>query len=323
MNTPLFQFLIPTYKRAAVIGTTLHACLSQTIPPSDYEVVVVDNASPDETESVVRSFAGTFGNLKFIRNSSNLGMTGNWNRCLDLASASLFAIVHSDDVPRASYAESALRFAAANPEFDIAFGNTDLVDSLGRVIKRGFSRLFPGQPTILNGRAFQILTLMSRGNPVAASSAVFQRSRTRGFLFHESTKFVVDMEAWLRWAKRQDAAFGFLPETILDYVISEHQATSSLLRDPDVWIESPTMLLETYRNLRPSLTREEDLELRRSLAIMNLEWVDTNADWRAARSAARLVGRALITYPYRFTPRDLPVLARRLGRRIMGARTAK
>ena len=53
-RVPAVSVVIPTYKRASVIGNAIASVLGQTF--QDFEILVADDASPDDTEKVVRGF---------------------------------------------------------------------------------------------------------------------------------------------------------------------------------------------------------------------------------------------------------------------------
>ncbi|GGL05988.1 glycosyl transferase [Sphaerisporangium melleum] len=55
-STPKATVVIPTYNRAELLGHTLHSLTRQTVPPGDFEVVVVDDGSSDDTAAVAESF---------------------------------------------------------------------------------------------------------------------------------------------------------------------------------------------------------------------------------------------------------------------------
>lgn len=96
---PLVSIMIPTYKRPALLFDSVRSALSQTTSVS-FEVVVVDNdadsASETEVNKVIASFKAS--NLRLYRNQANIGMFGNWNRCIELARGSWLTILNDDDL---------------------------------------------------------------------------------------------------------------------------------------------------------------------------------------------------------------------------------
>jgi glycosyltransferase involved in cell wall biosynthesis len=114
---PLVSICIPTYNRAGMIGDAIQSALSQTYP--SLEVVVVDNASTDHTAEVVGSFHDL--RLRFVRNDRNLGLFGNFNRCIELAKGSLIHILHSDDAIPPTFTETCVKVFLAHPEVAMTF----------------------------------------------------------------------------------------------------------------------------------------------------------------------------------------------------------
>ncbi|TRZ96078.1 glycosyltransferase family 2 protein [bacterium] len=89
---PKISICIPTFNRSDLLRKTLISVSKQTAIP--YEVIIVDNCSDDNTEDVAKDFPA----FKYYKNNTNLGMIGNWNRCIDLASGHFLSILHSDDL---------------------------------------------------------------------------------------------------------------------------------------------------------------------------------------------------------------------------------
>src|SRR5262249_13913005 len=85
---------IPFYSGLAFLRRALDSVVRQTL--ADWQVVVSDDASPDaEARELVASYRD--GRMRYCRNPVNLGMAGNWNRCLDLAETDLVTLLHADD----------------------------------------------------------------------------------------------------------------------------------------------------------------------------------------------------------------------------------
>ncbi len=90
---PEISICIPTYNRAKYLREAVQSVLDQDF--SDFELVVVDDCSSDNTADVIGHFADP--RLRYISNDTNLGMVGNWNRCLELALSDVVWILHDDD----------------------------------------------------------------------------------------------------------------------------------------------------------------------------------------------------------------------------------
>jgi glycosyltransferase involved in cell wall biosynthesis len=92
--TPTFSVCIPSYNAASIIGKTLESLFAQTY--ADFEVVVVDDASTDGTEEVVRAFGDP--RVRIERNDVNLGYAGNVARVAGLARGKYLYLLGNDDV---------------------------------------------------------------------------------------------------------------------------------------------------------------------------------------------------------------------------------
>lgn len=91
---PTFSVCIPSYNAASVIGATIESLLRQTL--TDWECLVVDDGSTDETENIVRGFGDP--RIRFFKNETNLGYPGNLQRCRDLAKGSYVYFLANDDI---------------------------------------------------------------------------------------------------------------------------------------------------------------------------------------------------------------------------------
>lgn len=110
------SIMIPTYFRNDFISKTIESALTQTtdIP---YEVVVVDNNddfSDLETLSVLKRYDPE--QICYYKNEKNLGMFGNWNRCIKLAGAEWILILHDDDLIEPDYIDEMMRVVNKNSE---------------------------------------------------------------------------------------------------------------------------------------------------------------------------------------------------------------
>lgn len=91
MSIPL-TIVIPTRNRGHTIGDTLRTCLQQ---PDDFQILVCDNVSEDDTEEVVRKLADS--RVTYIRTPNLLGMERNWEYALTHVEGGYVSVVGSDD----------------------------------------------------------------------------------------------------------------------------------------------------------------------------------------------------------------------------------
>jgi glycosyltransferase involved in cell wall biosynthesis len=95
-NKPTFSVLIPAYKSAGIIGATIKSIQNQTF--SDFELIIVDDNSPDNTEKVIKDFQKKDKRIKCFRNEKNLGYSGNLEHCRQLARGKYIYLMGNDDI---------------------------------------------------------------------------------------------------------------------------------------------------------------------------------------------------------------------------------
>lgn len=98
VQNPFFTYTIPAYKRAYLLKETLYSVLNQLPVNFRWDIVVVDNEAggENETEKVIREINNP--KILYYRNSENIGVDGNYNRCIELARGRWIAMLHADDL---------------------------------------------------------------------------------------------------------------------------------------------------------------------------------------------------------------------------------
>ncbi len=95
---PRVSVLLPAYNAERFVDAAVASIRAQTF--ADWEIVAVDDCSRDETPAHLRAWAEREPRLRYSRNPSNRGMTGNWNECLARARGELVLKLDADDVLR-------------------------------------------------------------------------------------------------------------------------------------------------------------------------------------------------------------------------------
>ncbi|MDP3443173.1 MAG: glycosyltransferase family 2 protein [Ignavibacteria bacterium] len=90
------SILIPVFNREKFISDCIQSALEQTF--SNFEVIVVDNASTDSTWEICQHFANNDSRVRIYRNEFNIGPVQNWLRCAAEARGNYGKFLFSDDL---------------------------------------------------------------------------------------------------------------------------------------------------------------------------------------------------------------------------------
>lgn len=96
MSQPMISILIPVFNRVDLIEQTVACALSQNY--LNFEVVIVDNASTDESWSLLKTLYLNNPQVRLYRNDSNVGPVRNWLKCVEAAEGEYAKILWSDDL---------------------------------------------------------------------------------------------------------------------------------------------------------------------------------------------------------------------------------
>jgi glycosyltransferase involved in cell wall biosynthesis len=128
---PLVSVCIPTYNYARFLPQAIESVLGQT--HRDLELIVLDDASTDDTAAVVEPYAGD-ERFRYERHASNIGLFANFNRCLEAAGGEFVKVLCADDWLHPRSLEDALAALAADPRTGLATSPGWHVDADGESI---------------------------------------------------------------------------------------------------------------------------------------------------------------------------------------------
>lgn len=123
---------IPTYNRSALLSESIRSVLAQSY--QDFYLIVSDNASTDDTEDVVRSFRDE--RIHYSRSDTNVGLTPNFNRVIELAQTPYVAVLSDDDLLYRDYLASTVSALESHPHVGVVHTGFDLIDGEGEVFDR-------------------------------------------------------------------------------------------------------------------------------------------------------------------------------------------
>lgn len=134
--SPSVSILIPTFRGNDYFIKALESALNQTYQ-KDYEIVIVDNNPFDGKENFQETIVKKLyhPNVFYYRNVANIGMIGNWNRCIELARGIDVTFCHDDDVLKSDCLEILMAIRQKHKNELIAATYNE-IDKNGKFIKK-------------------------------------------------------------------------------------------------------------------------------------------------------------------------------------------
>jgi glycosyltransferase involved in cell wall biosynthesis len=246
---PFFSIVIPAYNRARELQLTLGSVMAQTF--TDFEVLLMDDGSTDDTAAVLRSFADPRIHYDWAANSG--GPATPRNRGIDAAKADWICFLDADDNWYPDKLRTVAGIIAANPDVDLVCHNEML------------SVLATGSKTLLRYGPFEpdfYRVMLLLGNRVSTSATCVRRAflNEHALRFNQSRDYVIveDYDLWLRIAL-QGGVFHFSPACLGEYVIADTNISSNLAKTQHnhlVLLRDHVFDVQTFQPDRERLWRE-------------------------------------------------------------------
>lgn len=130
-SLPIVSVCIPTYNRAVSLKTTLESVINQDYP--NLEVIVLDNASTDNTQAMVEKLSESDSRIYYYRNKVNIGAANNFNKVIRLASNEYCMWLADDDWLDPNYISVCLN--AFEPDVALVSGSCEFVSNGQRIFQ--------------------------------------------------------------------------------------------------------------------------------------------------------------------------------------------
>lgn len=264
-NYPAVSVCIPTWNRSSLLKFAIESVLLQTF--IDFELLILDNASTDETEHVVRGFHDP--RIKYLKQDQHVGIAENWERCLKNAKGSYIVFLPDDDVMEKDNIDEKVAFFARFPQVGLVHSRYHAIDQVGCLVQANIAKceLFD-QHEDLVFPSDKALEQLIECNAVHESTTMFRRSCcdvVGGF--RTELNFAMDWEFWMRVATKYD--IGFLAKPLIKWRLHSQSNTSKNL----------------FKDGKPTINRLTD-------RLLALRMIDVHAS-SLGRSVRSRIGKQL------------------------------
>lgn len=234
---PKISVCIPSYNHAHFLTDAIGSVLKQTY--TDFELVVVDNCSTDNTAQLVQEYMATDSRVRYVRNHINVGPQNNLNRCLEVATGEYINILCADDLLEPAALQELIRAFDEHPGISLAGCARLIVNQRLRPIKL---LSFSGTPKVLSG-AEVIRMCLSTSNLIGEPSAVLFRTRDADRGFDTRYRHLIDLEMWFHLLHK--GGFAFIPESLCRIRSHSEQLTRHHLESLSI-IPDAQLILNEY-----------------------------------------------------------------------------
>jgi glycosyltransferase involved in cell wall biosynthesis len=189
-ETPLLTVAIPTFNCAHFLPDAIASIMRQGL--DDFEILIVDNASEDNTEEVVRSLQNS--RIRYLRNPSNLGSQENGNRCLANSRGRYIKFFCADDVLLDGILRKQLNILETRPDVALVTCNYLSADH-----NLNIDRICIELPGARPGRRVINFCLSRMTNCVGGpSNIMFRRTAADGVVVDASYRLLPDLKFCLQ-----------------------------------------------------------------------------------------------------------------------------
>jgi glycosyltransferase involved in cell wall biosynthesis len=176
-SVPVVSIGLPVYNGARFLAASLDSLLAQTFV--DFELVITDNASTDETEEICREYAAGDPRIRYIRHETNRGAAWNFNNLVGATAGRYFKWATHDDVHAPTYVERCLEaFQEGGDRIALAYPRTRIIDEHGEFV-RDYVDAVDARQSTPHERLRALVTNLDMGNPMFGLMLRSTLERTR------------------------------------------------------------------------------------------------------------------------------------------------
>jgi glycosyltransferase involved in cell wall biosynthesis len=252
--------LVPCYR----YGRYLRKCVESALTQSgvDVRVLIIDDASPDDTAEVAADLVGADTRVSFIRHTVNKGHIATYNEGIEWASKDYFLLLSADDYLLPDALKRATELMEEAPEVGFTFGNALVLQDSGAFeARRPFgARTHKGASHTMTGLEF--ISHCGATNIVPTPTAVVRTSvQKRAGGYRPELTHSGDYEMWLRLAAL--AGVGFVDADQAVYRVHQNNMSRSYMAEMMPDIEQRKLALEFFfKNASFKAAQEQELRAR-------------------------------------------------------------
>lgn len=280
-NGPKISVIINCLNGEAFLREAIDSVVNQQY--SDWELIVWDNASEDDTGRIARSYGDR---LKYCRSEVTKPLGLARNNALSEAGGQFIAFLDCDDVWSKGYLERMIDILEKNPEYGMVYSDGYKIEPGGRIIGRYFDGI-----ECYSGDSFE--DFFKSGLAPTPSEVVFRKAALLAVgAFDADLDICEDYALYLKISKKYPVFY--IDEPLIKYRIHPNNS----VKKSDVLVQETKMILEGWTRQEPCLRERyaKELEFRYfkmqcKLIVYSLKEGDSQKAWADTKCALRILAK--------------------------------
>lgn len=230
---------IPTYNSEVYLEEAIESVISQEF--KDYELIIVDNCSTDSTCSIIEKYIKKYPALRFYQNPKNLGMVGNFNKCIGHSRGEYVKFLLSDDFFADKRTLSRfVNIVETYPGVSLISSARKVVDSESKIVKNYIN--YDEGHYEFGEEIIKECLFYSKNKIGEPTSVMFRRDQAlRGF--DDRYKQLLDLEMWFHLLEQ--GSFYYIDEPLVSFRVHPEQTTQKNKADLS-YVDDDFRLINEY-----------------------------------------------------------------------------
>lgn len=210
------SLILAVFNEEKTIASCIHSVIAQSF--SNWELIVIDDASTDQTGAILRTFKND-DRIKVFTNTDNLGLAASLNLAINQSTHDYLVRIDGDDIQLPNRLETQLSYLDKHPDVDILSNNINLISVNGNITKG----------LLQNYSHWQIIEKLRERNILFHPAIIFRRRffKKAGY-YDPGYRRSQDWELWLRGAE-SGCIFATSSEIVCNYCTNDYRRSTKIL----------------------------------------------------------------------------------------------
>jgi glycosyltransferase involved in cell wall biosynthesis len=236
---PTVSVIMRSFNHAGYISHAIDSVLNQTI--TDLELIIVDDASRDRSQEIIRAIGNRDNRIKTILHSSNRGMAAGMNEGMAASTGKFIAFIDSDDIWERDKLEKQLEYLNRQTDCAAVWTEGRIINEQGVPTGETFTDIRWGKKRQKNG---DLLHELVNGNFILLSSFLGKAKAVKAHPFWTELRYFNDWAFHFEMSLKH--RYAFIPEPLTRYRVHAQSTQQDANGYRNDWIKTHALFLRKF-----------------------------------------------------------------------------